>query len=134
MLCMGGTWEFAHVDVRAGGPAGAMCLFLDSQVVLPWSGGVGVWGSGGVLSGRYPAVCLILAVARIHAECRMPYAVCVRLPYAAILNLEPSPARTPSDAYSPETFPAATHELRPTPQPPSATTGGAAVVWCRGDG
>ena len=32
MLCMGGAWEFAHVDVRAGGPAGALCLFYDSEV------------------------------------------------------------------------------------------------------
>ena len=35
MLCIGGTWEFVHVDVRAGGPAGALCLFYESQVALP---------------------------------------------------------------------------------------------------
>jgi hypothetical protein len=46
-VCLGGSWVFEHVDVRAGGPAGALVTYDSSQVVLRWC------GVGGLDDGQY---------------------------------------------------------------------------------
>ena len=42
ILCIGGPWEMEHVDIRAGGPAGALILYDTSRMDLRWCGVGGI--------------------------------------------------------------------------------------------
>ena len=47
ILCFAGPWHMCHVDLRAGGPAGAVVLFDDSEMAMQWC------GVGGMDDGEY---------------------------------------------------------------------------------
>ena len=47
MLVMAGPWVWSHTDVRAGGPAGAVCMFNGARLAAEWC------GLGGMDEGEY---------------------------------------------------------------------------------